>query len=272
MADRPAWSVEHRVADAAALHAPWPAAERRAMRQLRWSRVSHPAVVLGSTQDPRSIDTSEAARQGLEVVRRSTGGGAVLVRPDAQVWFDAWLPQDDPLWEDDVVVSARWMGSVWERALREMGVLEVVVHTGGLVRTPLSDLVCFAGVGPGEILVGGRKLVGIAQRRTRDGSWFHTSAPLRWDPQPLVDILVLPPEKVATRESLGEHLRRVAIGLGELPGIPGLPLGGSRPEGPGVRGAILPREATLLPMIEAALGVALADLESPEALRGPQEP
>ena len=38
-----------------------------------------------------------------------------------------------------------------------------------MVETPWSELVCFAGVGPGEVLLGAGKLVGLSQRRTRHG-------------------------------------------------------------------------------------------------------
>ena len=40
-------------------------------------------------------------------------------------------------------------------------------------------LVCFAGVGPGEVLAGGRKLVGISQRRTRAGARFQCAVHVR---------------------------------------------------------------------------------------------
>jgi lipoate-protein ligase A len=66
-----------------------------------------------------------------------------------------------------------------------------VVHRGGLVRTPVSDLVCFAGLGPGEVTVGGRKAVGMAQRRTRDGALFQCAVPLSWDGDRLATLLGL---------------------------------------------------------------------------------
>jgi hypothetical protein len=53
--------------------------------------------------------------------------------------------------------------------------------------------VCFAGLGPGEVTVDGRKAVGIAQRRTRAGSLFQCAVPLRWDGARLARALVLGP-------------------------------------------------------------------------------
>ena len=45
----------------------------------------------------------------------------------------------------------------------------------------LGPVVCFAGTGPGEVLVAGRKVVGISQRRTRAGARFQCSVPILWD-------------------------------------------------------------------------------------------
>jgi lipoate-protein ligase A len=50
-----------------------------------------------------------------------------------------------------------------------------------MVRTEWSELVCFAGLGPGEVTVGGRKVVGISQRRTRDAARFQCVAYETWD-------------------------------------------------------------------------------------------
>jgi hypothetical protein len=127
--------------------------------------------VLGSSQPPPEL--SESA-QGLEVIRRASGGGAVLVAPDAQLWVNVWLPRGDALWVDDVVRSSQWLGEAFVSALRQLGVPDLAVHTGRLERTEWSDLICFAGLGPGEVSTAGKKLVGLAQRRDRYGARFHS--------------------------------------------------------------------------------------------------
>jgi lipoate-protein ligase A len=119
------------------------------------------------------LDLDACAEAGLEVVRRRSGGGAVLLRPDAVVWIDLVLPRGAV--PDDIRASMEWAGERWRDALIAVGADEVgprdrlVVHRGGMVASPWSDLVCFAGVGPGEVLVDGHKLVGLSQRRTRHG-------------------------------------------------------------------------------------------------------
>jgi lipoate-protein ligase A len=149
--------------------------------------VTAPALVLGSAQP------AAPGSGGVEVVRRRSGGGAVLLRPDETVWVDVVVPAGDPLWTDDVGRSFWWLGEVWAAALGG------VVHRGPLVRTTWSAAVCFAGTGPGEVLDpgGGGKVVGMASRRTREGALFQCAVPLRWDPAAYVDLLGLPPEAAA---------------------------------------------------------------------------
>ncbi len=104
--------------------------------------------------------------EGVDVVRRRSGGGAVLVGAGEQVWVEVWIPRDDPLWDDDVIRSSWWLGETWKRALEELGAPGLLVHRRRSTGRDWSDLVCFAGIGPGEVMAGTAKVVGVAQRRT----------------------------------------------------------------------------------------------------------
>ena len=154
-------------------------------RTVRVLEVDGPALVLGSTQP--AVDAP------IEVVRRRSGGGAVLLRPGETVWVDVVVPVGDPLWSADVGRAFWWLGDVWAEAL---GLGAGCVHRGPLVRSRWSREVCFAGVGPGEVVApdGGGKAVGIAARRTRAWALFQCAVPLVWDPQAHLDLLGLPPE------------------------------------------------------------------------------
>jgi len=133
-----------------------------------WLQPEDLAVALGSRQGPEILDTDECARLGIGVVKRRSGGGAVLLIPDQVVWVDIVVPAGGA--PDDVRASMVWAGEAWRRALAPFAAGgELTVHTGSMVATPWSDLVCFAGLGPGEVSLDGRKLVGLSQRRTRNG-------------------------------------------------------------------------------------------------------
>ena len=202
-----AWVVTRAVASAAELVArpePHPAA-----RTVSVLTVTAPAVVLGSTQPDAVLDDARAASTGLDVVRRHSGGGAVLVRPGELLWVELFLPTGDQLWTDDVGRAFGWLGSVWTSALRGLGT-DAHWHAGPMRETRWSRLVCFAGVGPGEVLVGSSKVVGMSQRRTHAGARFSCAALRAWDADALLAVLSLPDEDrvVASRE-----LRTVATGL-----------------------------------------------------------
>jgi lipoate---protein ligase len=176
-------------------------------------RIERPALVMGSTQDVGDFDEERVSRAGVTVVRRRSGGGAVLVGPTDPLWVDVWLPRDDPLWVDDVVSAARWVGEWWVAALASAGSVDLSVHHGGSVGNPLARQICFAGVGPGEVVAAGRKVVGVAQWRAREGALFHTCAYRHVDSRPVTDLLALDDD---ARRSAAHQLDRSAAGLDDL--------------------------------------------------------
>ena len=201
------WQFEERVGDAGTLHASWPLAETYpTSRAVAVCRVTGPALVLGSTQPDGVVDAQRAEKAGVAVVRRRSGGGVVLVAPDDPVWIDVWVPRDDPLWRDDVVRAFDWLGDAWVAALDRLGSEGISANRGGYAAsTWWSALICFGGVGTGEVVTAdGRKVVGMSQRRTRKGTWFHSATFLRWDPSTMLDVLDLPDdERTNARADLG---------------------------------------------------------------------
>lgn len=68
-----------------------------------------------------------------------------------------------------------WVGDLFTEVLLSVGVRNPVTHRGAMVRHTLDRTVCWTGLGPGEVTlgVGGPKLVGVAQKRVRDGALFQ---------------------------------------------------------------------------------------------------
>ncbi len=192
------WQVELVRGPAAELHGDDPLGrpDGAASRTARWCVVDHPALVLGSAQRTEVADVEACVARGVDLVRRRSGGGAVLIVPGEMSWLDVVVPRADPLWDDDVGRSMWWLGEVWARALTTCGVAGATVHRGPLVHTPWSRLVCFDGVGAGEVVVaapahppGVAKLVGISQRRTRAGARLQSSVHHVWRPDLLCTLL-----------------------------------------------------------------------------------
>jgi lipoate-protein ligase A len=203
------WAVSRRSGPAGELHGlevPSPAA-----RAAWFMESSRPALVLGSTQPVSSVDEAACAAAGIEVVRRRSGGGAVLVGPGAVLWVDVIVPAGDGLWDDDVGRAVHWLGEVWVRALAAVGVSDATVHRGPMVTTGWSRWVCFAGLGPGEVTRAGRKVVGISQRRTRAAARFQCAVLATWDGEAIAR-LVHPPAS-RQRPTIAE-LTSTAAGVG----------------------------------------------------------
>lgn len=203
------WQVDHHREPASTFHArdlPEPVT-----RQVWCCEPSRPALVLGSAQHRDVVDEAACAAAGVEVVRRRSGGGAVLVEPGALLWVDVLIPSGDPLWQTDVGRAFLWLGDAWAVACGDLG-RPLTVHHGGLRRSRWSDLVCFGGLGPGELTGhGGAKVLGISQRRTRAGARFQCAVLGRWDPSALLDLLAL---SAAERDDAVAALGPMAAGVG----------------------------------------------------------
>lgn len=209
------WEVHRCQGTAAELHGLGLVETPGVVRSLWRMEVTGPAVVLGSVQ-AGDADRVRADARGLgpaphggspggcvgvpEVAVRRSGGGAVRLEPNNGLWLDVVIPRADPLWVNDVSHSARWLGQVWMQALKTLGV-DGRVHDGPADRHRHARAACFAGVGPGEVVSGGRKLVGIAQRRTRQGARLQCVV---YSQPPEIDDLVA---VVGGDLALADHLR-----------------------------------------------------------------
>ena len=146
---------------------------------------TRPAIVLGSSQKDEDVDHVFCAMNGIDVVRRRSGGGAVYVHPTESLWIDIVVPRGDALWNDDIGKSMWWIGDWWVALLAGAGVVSPQVHRGAFERNDWSDIVCFAGKGSGEVFPqeshAQQKIVGISQRRTRDYARFQCIAYFQWD-------------------------------------------------------------------------------------------
>ncbi|MHB8263804.1 MAG: lipoyl protein ligase domain-containing protein [Acidimicrobiales bacterium] len=237
------WQVEERRGSADALHEMWPDQSRRDSRTVAFSEVTHEALVVGSMQvlaggmpgrpppaaamlderlpDPSCPDASPLVlrnRNGrpVEIARRRSGGGAVFVAPQQQLWVDLWIPRDDPLFCEDVLAASVSAGRVWVHALQEVGIGRIEMHGGRVMLGEWGSLACFASIGPGEVLIDGRKVVGISQRRTRHGAWFQTMLPLYWDPAHWVPYLACVGMREDESGALERWLADHVTGLGTV--------------------------------------------------------
>jgi lipoate-protein ligase A len=137
-----------------------------------------PCLSLGRLEPVSDVDVDACARDGVDVVRRPSGGRAVL--HDDEVTYAVICRDDDPHFGGDVLTSCARVHAAIARGLGLLGVtttphmLDTVDRRAARVTAAQAD--CFARPGAHELLdVAGRKLVGSAQARRGGALLQHGS-------------------------------------------------------------------------------------------------
>jgi lipoate-protein ligase A len=142
---------------------------------LRFYRWSPPCVSIGYFQNPaRDIDLEFLRREGIDLVRRPTGGRAVL--HEDEITYAVVLPES--LLPAGVVPSYRRLADVFLAALNDLGVRGELKGPEG---RPDRSGSCFASASAYEITVEGRKVIGSAQVRRNGVVLQHGSILLAVD-------------------------------------------------------------------------------------------
>ena len=149
-----------------------------------------PTVSLGYAQraDSRIRGREDVARllercraAGLEVVRRPTGGRAILHH--LEVTYSAAIRTSLLEEGSSIVGSYRFLCGGLVNALRSLGIAadfgDAHDDAGGAVRS--TEQMCFALGSRSDLLVKGAKVVGSAQARRHGALLQHGSIPLRYD-------------------------------------------------------------------------------------------
>ena len=158
-----------------------------------WFTPNQSALVLGSTQNLSIVDSTECRKRGIEIVKRRSGGGAVLLSSETTVWIDVVLPATHELSVSDIGQAPLWLGKLFQQVLTDLGVTDLTLHETAMEKSDWSTLICFAGRGPGEVFTSnGRKVVGISQRRTREWVRFQIVVSLAWRPEILLALINVP--------------------------------------------------------------------------------
>ena len=171
-----------------------------------------PTISLGRHQDARdAYDVAAVRAQGIQFVRRPTGGSAVL--HDRELTYCAVVPVR-ALGGPRLAFGALCRGLV--RGLAHLGVQADLVEGAGARARPTAAVPCFQGAVPGEITVGGRKLVGSAQARVGGAVLQHGSLLIGEDQSRLAGLIRRPAAPVGAPPTCLDDL------LGSVPETAGL--------------------------------------------------
>lgn len=170
---------------------------------------AEPTLSLGRNQPARGAYDEEAiAAQGIGVVRRLTGGRAVLHHREVTYSVTAPEALGDTLRDGYARINAILLDG-----LRALGVPAALATPAGRAPIP-STAPCFEQPTEGELVLDGRKLVGSAQLR-EDGAVLQHGSILVDDDQPLVAALLRAPFEVAP----GPAPATLHLALGRIPSL-----------------------------------------------------
>jgi lipoate-protein ligase A len=136
-----------------------------------------PCLSLGYAQPIAQVDRPALRRLGWHLVRRPTGGRAILHTDE--LTYAVIAPLSGPIFDGGVLPSYRRLSGALAQGLRGLGVL-IEVQPGGQ-QPPSDDPVCFEALAPHEVTVAGKKLLGSAQLRRRRAALQHGALPLAGD-------------------------------------------------------------------------------------------
>ncbi|HEY7142098.1 MAG TPA: lipoate--protein ligase family protein [Methylomirabilota bacterium] len=182
-----------------------------------------------------TVDRAGCERLGIGLVRRPTGGSAILHEPpEREVTYSVTAGQGDFPGAGDVLETYRVLGQGLAAGLGRLGVAADLVPLVRGRRDP-SPAFCFHRAGTYEIAVGGRKLVGSAQRRQRGSFLQHGTVLLDADSARIRAVFPREPGPAAGMTTLAETLggspgfdavvAALAAGLAEALGAPLAPAG-----------------------------------------------
>ncbi|SDD60200.1 lipoate--protein ligase family protein [Sporomusa acidovorans] len=173
------------------------------------------AVSLGYFQKAvGEVDMEACRRQGIDVVRRLTGGRAVL--HDAELTYSLVVSEKQPLVPATITASYRFFCQGLLAGLKELGVeaqMSMPKAAYGQVKRQPASAACFDAPSHYEVSYNGRKLVGSAQVRKEGVILQHGSILLRFDPPRLASLLRLPTPEA--QEAFVAMITKRAVSLHE---------------------------------------------------------
>ncbi len=180
------WQLIHTEAQSPAMHMALDevltnevSAGRRAptLRVWEWTK---PAVVIGRFQSLRNeVDADAAARHGIQVVRRISGGGAMFIEPGNTITYSICAPLslvEDLSFQQSYELMDRWV----IEALADLGVQASY--------QPLNDITSPAG-----------KIAGAAQSRKGNAVLHHVTMAYDIDATKMLEVLRIGREKLSDK-------------------------------------------------------------------------
>ncbi len=188
------------------------------LRLYTWDR---PTLSIGKNQRIDAIDTNWCRENELVIVRRATGGQAVLHGND--ITYSLVGDVRNPRFSGGIFSVYQTISQVFLLFFEKLGLSPQLQAQTHRERRAKASQVCFAMPSAYEILIKGRKIIGSAQRRGPKAFLQHGTIPLTDQVPLLIKIFKQVPEsylrsKVSALQTLGvfnqftqDEIRRVLV-------------------------------------------------------------
>ncbi len=151
-----------------------------------------PCLSIGYAQSISDVDYQQLESYGWEIVRRITGGRAILHADE--LTYSVIGPQDEPRLAGGVLESYRRLSQALLAAIQKLGLPAEAFpqpkSPGANNRS--NEPVCFEVPSNYEITLQGKKLIGSAQARKKEGVLQHGTLPLFGDLTRITQALSFP--------------------------------------------------------------------------------
>jgi lipoate-protein ligase A len=187
-------------------------ADGRSPPVLRLYAWDPPCLSLGFAQSISDVDPARLEARGWDVVRRPTGGRAILHTDE--LTYAIVAPESHPVMHGGVLESYRRLSEGIVAALHRLGLEPEIQARRSIPDAEGGRPVCFEVPSSYEITWMGRKLVGSAQMRRRQCVLQHGTLPLFGDLGRICDGLAFDSE--AKRETARSQVRDRAATLEQV--------------------------------------------------------
>jgi lipoyl(octanoyl) transferase len=165
---------------------------------------------LGYAQPITDVDLNRLTQLGWDLVRRPTGGRAILHTDE--LTYSVIAPYSEPRLEGGVLESYLRLSQALVMALHHLEIPVTANHMNpSLLQNQPKGPVCFEVPSNYEITLEGKKLVGSAQARRKEGILQHGTLPLWGDLTRILEVLNFDSEQ--NRQRAGEKLLQRATNL-----------------------------------------------------------
>ena len=166
------------------------------------------AISLGYHQNFSDIDQQSCVRDGIDIVRRPTGGRAILHAEE--LTYCMVFPATHPLQESSVNAVYRQISNALLHGLHLFGAKAIEpVESRSAHKNYDHNVACFSSSVNFEIAAKNRKLIGSAQRRFKEGILQHGSLLIGPAHEKLIDYLAVQPADLPALANQAISLQQV---------------------------------------------------------------